>query len=235
MRPRRPRVRHFWVCEVRASHIGDFWKQSGEGGTNLSWNLLCPKNKKNFSENFLLKKQVPTRLVYKKKKKTKPLFTKLRLKWQNSAHFVSGKVCLWPRTQQRTLAFGKKTALFCFVFFRVVSSSKFPKWRKQKTSKRDQKFFFLFVKTTMLLCETIKHFLVSQLSKINKPLAIAFGCKKKQLFFLAWEVEKLQKKCEHQRFVTKSNGQFHYFVTPTHPVIIVITNFNVFEHPTTQV
>jgi len=39
-------------------------------------NILCPKNKKNFSENFLLKKQVLTRLVYKKKKKNKTFLYK---------------------------------------------------------------------------------------------------------------------------------------------------------------
>ena len=55
-----------------------------------------------------------------------------------------------------------------------------------------------------------------------------FGLKKKQLFFLVLEVEKLntflQKKCEHQ-----------IFMTPTHQVIIVITNFNIFEDPPTPV
>ena len=62
----------------------------------------------------------------------------------------------------------------------------------------------------------------------------AFSLNKKQLFFLAWEVEKLcfcKKKCEHQRFVTKGNEQFHFFVTPNHQVMIVITNLKVFEHP----
>ena len=114
----------------------------------------------------------------KRKRKTKPLFTKLRLKWQNSAHLV--QVCLWPKTKQRTLAFRKKNSVFfCFVFFRVVLSSKFPKWKKQKTNKRGQKVFFLFVKATMLLCKTMKFFFVSQLSKINKPLQLLLVEKKK--------------------------------------------------------
>ena len=39
-------------------------------------NILCPKNKKNFSENFLLKKQVLIRLVYKTKKKRKAFIYK---------------------------------------------------------------------------------------------------------------------------------------------------------------
>ena len=103
------------------------------------------------------------------------------------------KFAYGQKQNREHLPLEKKTALFCFVFFRVVCSSKFPKWRKQKTNKQSQKFFFLFVKATILLCKTMEHFFVSQLSKINKPLAIAFGWKKKkQPFFLAWEVEKLR-------------------------------------------
>ena len=51
----------------------------------------------------------------KRKRKRRPLFTKLRLKWQNSAHFVQGKVCLLPKTKQRTLALRKKKQRFFFV------------------------------------------------------------------------------------------------------------------------
>ena len=107
----------------------------------------------------------------------------------------------------------------------ILFEAKFAYDQKQN---REQ-VVFSFCQDNNVVVKDNKTFFVSQLSKINKPLAIAFGWKKK-LLFLAWEVEKLQKKCEHQRFVTKSNGQFHFFVTPTHQVMIVITDFNVFEH-----
>ena len=194
------------------------------------------KTKKTFLKTSCSKSKYWLFWFTKKKRKTRPLLTKLWLKWKNSAHFVWGKVCLWQiKTKQRTLAFGKKKALFCFVFFRVIFSltiffSKFSKWRKQKNKQTRSEFFFLFIKTTMLLYKTIKPFFVSQLPKINKPLVqkkvTIFSCLR------SWEVMFLPKQCEHQRFVTKSNEQFHFFVTPTHQVMIVITNFNVFEHPT---
>ena len=86
--------------------------------------ILCPKNKKNSSENFLFKKKCCFFWFTKRKRKTRLWCRKFWLKLQNSAHFVWGKVCLLPKTKQRTLAFGRKTSAFFFVFFRVVFSSK---------------------------------------------------------------------------------------------------------------
>ena len=130
---------------------------------------------------------------------------------------------------ENTCFWKKKTALFCFArqrcFFFQLS-----KMKKSKNKQTRSQVFFLFVKTTILSCQTIKHFFVSQLSKINKPLVE----KKSNSFFLLKKLRRYKKQCD-QRFVTKSNGQFHFFVTPTHQVMIVITNFNVFEHPPTQV
>ena len=103
-------------------------------------NILCPKNKKNFSENFLLQKQVLTRLVYKRKRKTKPFFTKLRLKWQSSAHFVSDKVCPWPKN---------KTALFCFCLFQICFFFQNEESKKQTNEVRS---FFSFCQDNKYGC-----------------------------------------------------------------------------------
>ena len=104
----------------------------------------------------------------KRKRKTRPLFTKLRLKWQNSAHFVWGS--LWPKTKQRTLAFGKRNSVFLFCLFQSCFFFQVSKMNEAKNKQTRTEVFFLFVKTTRLLCKTMKHFFVSQLSKINKPL-----------------------------------------------------------------
>ena len=93
------------------------------------------------------------------------------------------KFAYCQKQNREHLPLEKKQRFFLFCLFQSCFSSKFPKWRKQKTNKRGQKFFFLFVKTTMLLCKTMKHFFVSQLSQINKPLAIAFGWNKKKTLF----------------------------------------------------
>ena len=139
-------------------------------------NILCPKNKKNFSENFLLQKQVLTRLVYKEKKKNKAFLYKASTFKNDKALLIlfKAKFAHGQKTKQRTLAFKNKTKQQCFVFvfFRFVFSSKMKKAKNKQTR---SEVFFLFVKTTMLLCKTMKHFFVSQLSKINKPMAIAFG------------------------------------------------------------
>jgi hypothetical protein len=62
--------------------------------------------------------------------------------------------------KQRALVFGKKTYAFLFCLFQS-----FILFSKMQGG---PKFFFLFVKTTILLCKTIKHFFVSQLSKKSK-------------------------------------------------------------------
>ena len=122
-----------------------------------------------------------------------------------------------------------KQRCFVFVFFRFVFSSKMKKAKNARS-------FFSFCQDNNVVVQDNETFFCFTIVQNQQ----AFGnClwleKKKQLFFLAWEVGKLQKKCEHLRFVTKSNGQFHFFVTPIHQVMIVIANFNVFEHPPTQV
>ena len=115
--------------------------------------LLCPKNKKNSSENFLFKKKVLLLLVYDKKKKSqwksKALCRKFSLtllcKWQNSAHLV---FCLLPKTES-TCLWKEKHARFGFVFFRVLFSS--PKWRKVQS-------FFSFCQDNNLVMQDNKTF-----------------------------------------------------------------------------
>jgi len=64
---------------------------------------------------------------------------------------------------------GKRNSAFLFCVFQSS------KMKEAKNKQTRSEVSFLFVKTTMLLCKTMKHFFVSQLSKINKRLAIAFG------------------------------------------------------------
>ena len=84
---------------------------------------------------------------------------------------------------QANFAYGQKpnreNRAFLFCLFQST------KMKEAKNKQTRSEVSFLFVKTTILLCKTMKHFFVSQLSKIKKPLTIAFGWKKKQLFFLA--------------------------------------------------
>ena len=141
------------------------------------------------------------------------------------------KLCLFCFRQ--TLPMAKhKTELFCFVFFRV------PKWRKQKTNKRGQKFFF-FLSRQQCCCATQWNLFFFTIFQNQQAFGNCLWLKEKKATLFSclriWEVTFLQKSCKHQRFVTKSNGQFHFFVTPTHQVMIVITNANVFGHPPTQV
>ena len=131
----------------------------------------------------------------------------------------------------------KKRSAFSFCLFQSCLFLQVSKMEEAKNKQTRSEVFFSFCQGNNTVVQDNKTcfcFTVVQ----NQQ---AFGLKKKQLFFLAclrsWEVTflKQQKKCEHQRFVTKSNGQFHFFVTPIYQVMIVITNFNVFEHPPTQV
>ena len=83
-------------------------------------NILCPKNKKNFTENFLLKKQVVTRLVYKKKKKNKTFIYKASTQMTKLCSFCLRQTLPMAKDKtENTCLWKKKTALFCFVFFRV--------------------------------------------------------------------------------------------------------------------
>ena len=86
--------------------------------------ILCSKNKKNPSENFLFKKKVLPLLFYEKKKKNEALCRTLWLKWQNSAHL---KIANCQKQNRDQLLLEQKQARLCFVFFRVVFSSKYPK------------------------------------------------------------------------------------------------------------
>ena len=109
---------------------------------------------------------------------------------------------MWQDTIE-TLAFKKEALLFCL----FQSSFFFPKWRKQNKETRSDVFFPFCI----LLCWTKKKLFFFTIVQINKPLV-----KKKRNSFSClrnWKVTFLQKRCEHQRFVTKStsNGQFHFF------------------------
>jgi len=144
-------------------------------------NTLCPKNKKNFSKNFLLSFG-----LQKKEKKNKAFIYKASTSMTKLCSFCLRQSLPMAKKKQRTLAFGKKNSAFLFCLFRQSCFFfQLSKMKKAKNKQTRSEVFFLFVKTTILLCKTMKHFFVSQLSKINKPLAIAFGWKKKQLFFLA--------------------------------------------------
>ena len=81
-------------------------------------NILCPKNKKNFSENFLLKKQVLTRLVYKKKKKKKNLcLQSFDLNDKTLLILFKANLAYSQKQNREHLLLEKETALFCVVFF----------------------------------------------------------------------------------------------------------------------
>ena len=121
-------------------------------------NILCPKNKKNFSDNFLLSFG-----LQKRKEKQSLYLQSFDFNDKTLLILFEAKFPMAKKKKQRTLAFGKKNNAFrqsCF----------FLKMRKAKNKQTRSEVFFLFVKTTILLCKTIKHFFVSQLSKINKPL-----------------------------------------------------------------
>ena len=99
-------------------------------------NILCPKNKKNFSENFLLKKQVLTRLVYKKKKKNKTFIYKASTQMTKLCSF-----CL-----RQTLPMGKnKTENTCLwkkkQRFFVLSFSEFQNEGSKKQTNEVRSFF----------------------------------------------------------------------------------------------
>jgi hypothetical protein len=85
-----------------------------------------------------------------------------------------------PKTKQRTLAFGKKTSAFLFVFSELFSLPSIQN-EEEKNKQTRSKVFFAFCQDNNLIGKTMKHFCVSQLSKQNKHLFK----KKKQLFFLA--------------------------------------------------
>jgi len=125
-----------------------------------------------------------------------------------------------------------KRVFFCL--FQSCFLFQVTKMKEAKNKQTKSKVFFSFCQDNNLVVQDNKTFFCFTIVQKKQ----AFVLKKKQIFFLVWEVEKLpfcKKKCEHQRFVTKSNGQFHFFVTPTHQVMIVITNFNVLRHLPTQV
>ena len=157
----------FFCWKLKVEHL---WKKRE---TILeSWKLLVAKASVN---SFGLQE---------KKKNKAFLYWKLRLlKMTKLCSFCFRQSLPMAKKQNREhLPLKTKQRCFVFVFFRFVFSSKMKKAKNKQTR---SEVFFLFVKTTMLLCKTMKHFFVSQLSKTNKPLAIAFGWKKKQLFFLA--------------------------------------------------
>ena len=139
-------------------------------------NILCPKNKKNFSENFLLKKQVLTRVVYKSEKEKEGLYLQsFDLNDKTLLILFKAKFAYCQKQNREHLPLEKKKAFFLFCIFQSCFFFQVSKMKEAKNKQTRSEVFFLFVKTTMLLCRTMKHFFVSQLSKINKPLAIAFG------------------------------------------------------------
>jgi hypothetical protein len=107
------------------------------------------KKQKNSSENFLLKKKMLLLLFSKRKRK-------MRLYVE---HFdLNGKTLL--------ICFKAKLLILFQNCFLVQVS----KMKEAKNKQTGSKVFFLFAKTTILLCKTIKHFFVSQLFKKNKHL-----------------------------------------------------------------
>ena len=129
------------ICEKKRNNLENFLhnkifgfcqrkKKQAPFSKRFVSNILCPKNKKNFYENFLLKKQVLTCLVYKKKKKKKKQSLYLQSFDLNDKTllilFCSRQSLLMAKNKtENTLE--KKQRFFCFVFFRVVFSSKFSK------------------------------------------------------------------------------------------------------------
>ena len=145
------------------------------------------------------------------------------------ANFASGQ-----KQNREHLPLEKKQRFFVLSFSELFVLPSFQNEGSKKQTNKVRSFFFCLSRQQYCCARQWNIFLFH-----NCPKSTSLWFKKKrQLFFSclrSWEVTFLQKKCEHQRFVTKSNGQFHFFVTPTHQVMIVITNFNVFEHPPTQV
>ena len=117
-------------------------------------NILCPRNKKNFSENFFFKKQVLTLLVHKKKKKTGLYLQGLDLnaKTQNT--------CLW-----------KKKSAFLFCLFQSCFFLPSFKMKETKNKQTRSDVFFSFCQDNNVVVQDNKNiFLFHNCPKINKPL-----------------------------------------------------------------
>jgi hypothetical protein len=119
----------------------------------------------------LFKKKVLFLLVYEKKKKSK-FFVE--------SSDLNGKTLLiWFFVycqKQRALAFAKKKNRDFVLSFSEFFS--LPQMKEEKNKQTRSKIFFLFVKTSILLYKTMKHFFVSQLSK-----KASIGLRKKETLF----------------------------------------------------
>ena len=181
------------------------------------------------------------RLVYKKEKKNKAFVYKSSTSMTKLCSFClrqslpmakkkkTENTCLWKKKQQ--------FFVLCFqaeLFFLSTFQNEESKKQTIEVRTIGQKFLFFLSRQQCCCARQWNIFLFHNCPKPTSLWQLRLVEKKSSSFFLLKKLRSYKKKC-NQRFVMKSNGQFHFFVTPTHQVMIVIANFNVFEHPPTQV
>ena len=115
-------------------------------------------------------------------KKTSPFF----LKDLCQIYFVQKTKRTFLKTACCRLVYKKEKKNKAFVYKASTKKQRFqaelfflPTFQNEESKKQTNEVFFSFCQDNNTVVQD------SQLSKINKPLTIAFGWKKKQLFFLA--------------------------------------------------
>ena len=146
-------------------------------------NILCPKNKKNFSENFLLS------FAHKKEKKNKACIYKASTSVTKLCSFcLRQSLPMGKKKPENTCLWKKKQRFFVLPF-----QGEFPKWRKQKTNKRGQKFFF-FLSRQHDCCATQGNiFLFHNCPKSTSLWQLRLVEKKSSSFFLLKKLRSYKK------------------------------------------
>ena len=105
-------------------------------------NILCPRNKKNFSENFFFKKQVLTLLVHKKKKKTGLYLQSFDLNAKTLLILFEANFAHGQKQNREHLPLKKKKRFFVLSFSELFFSSKFQNEGNKKQTNKVRCFFF---------------------------------------------------------------------------------------------
>ena len=133
-------------------------------------NILCPRNKKNFSENFFFKKQVLTLLVHKKKKKTGLYLQSFDLNAKTLLILFEAKFAHGQKQNREHLPLKKKSA-FLFCLFQSCFFLPSFKMKETKNKQTRSDVFFSFCQDNNVVVQDNKNiFLFHNCPKINKPL-----------------------------------------------------------------
>ena len=139
------------------------------------------------------------RLVYKKEKKNKAFIYKASTSMTKLCSFCLRQSLPMAKKKKKTenlktLAFGKKNSAFLFCLFRQSCFFfQLSKMKKAKNKQTRSEVFFLFVKTTILLCKTMKHFFCFTIVQNQQAFGNCLWLKKKAALFSclrSWEVTK---------------------------------------------